>query len=624
VATARPAAEIAAAQASAARPAAEIAAAQASAARPAAEIATAQAPAARPNAHTAHTAHNTQPHNARPHTARPPVAPTAHNARPPAAAIASAAPEATRAGEEILRAGGNAFDAAVAVAAALGVAEPTSSGLGGGGFFLLHRASDGRQWLLDARERAPLAARAEDYATGDGRATLDGPRAAAIPGLPAALVHLARRYGRLPLARSLAPAIRLARQGVPVTAAYLRLVEGRLPVLRSSPAAAAIFLRDGAPPALGEPLRQPDLARTLRALAQRGAAGFYRGPVARRLVAGVRAAGGDWTLADLARYRVVERRPVIGHYRGYRVVSAAPPSSGGVVLLMALQCLEGLPPAGEAVAALHQRLECLRRAYRDRAAYLGDPDFVAVPVAGLLAPAHGAAASASIRMDAATPSASLPPLDDGPPPQGDHTSHFSILDRAGNRVAATLSINLPFGAGFVPPGTGVLLNDEMDDFTTSPTAANAYGLVGRAANGIAPGKRPLSSMTPTFLEGPLAGPLDPRRRAGDAGDVAILGTPGGSRIISQVLGAVECLVGGRTVAECVAEPRIHHQYLPDEVSFEPGALPPATQAGLARLGHRLKELPRPYGNMQAIRWARAARRVEAASDPRGGGLAVVR
>ncbi len=533
-------------------------------------------------------------------------------APPPAAAIASAHPLATHAGREILDHGGNAFDAAVAVSAALAVVEPTGSGLGGGGFWLLHRAADGFETMIDGRERAPRAAHRDMYLNDQGGVvpglSIDGPLAAGIPGVPAALDHLARHYGRLSLARSLAPAIRLARNGFPVDEHYRRLARFRLKALRRSPAAARTFLLHGEIPPPGFLLRQPELARTLEAMASRGEGAFYRGPLARRLVEGVRAAGGIWTEEDLAQYRVVEREPIHGRYHGLRITSAAPPSSGGVALLTMLNILAQDDLAQlDAVPRIHLTVEAMRRAYRDRAQYLGDPDFVAVPVAQLTHPYYGAALRNTIRLDRATPSASLPGA--LPPLQGSDTTHFSILDREGNRVAATLSINYPFGAAFVPPGSGVLLNDEMDDFSVKPGVPNVYGLVGGEANAIAPGKRPLSSMSPTFVEG--------------ARGVAILGTPGGSRIITMVLLGILDFAAGHGPDSWVALKRYHHQFLPDEITYEPGAFDDSEAAALQRMGHTLRPRQRPYGNMQAVLWDQQRQQVSAASDPRGQGLAIV-
>jgi gamma-glutamyltranspeptidase/glutathione hydrolase len=533
---------------------------------------------------------------------------------PPGAAVASAHPLATQAGWEILSAGGNAFDAAVAVSAALAVVEPYGSGLGGGGFWLLHRASDEREVMVDGRERAPLAAKRDLFLDPSGDLvpglSIDGPLSAGIPGQPAALAHLSTQYGRLSLAESLAPAIRLARDGFPVDAHYRRMADWRLAALQNSPAAAAQFLHENQVPAEDHLVRQPDLAATLEALAEQGRDGFYAGPVAERLVAGVSGAGGIWTLDDLAQYRVVEREPVRGEYRGWSIVSAAPPSSGGILLVEMLNMLAGydLDRLTRNERA-HLLVEVMRRAYRDRAEYLGDPDFVEMPVARLLDPMYAAGLVRDIRLDRAS---SSQPFDceSVDAAEGRQTTHFSIMDRAGNRVAATLSINYPFGSGFVPPGTGVLLNDEMDDFSAKPGVPNVYGLVGGEANAIAPGKRMLSSMTPTFVEGPDG--------------VAILGTPGGSRIISMLLLAVLGLSEDQPLEALVGAPRLHHQYLPDQIEYEPEALTPGQVEALGAMGHRLKPLEHGYGNMQAIYWDRRANRVDAASDPRGIGSSEVR
>jgi gamma-glutamyltranspeptidase/glutathione hydrolase len=513
---------------------------------------------------------------------------------------------------EILAAGGNAFDAAVGVSAALAVVEPYSSGIGGGGFWLLHRARDGYEVMVDGRETAPLAASRDMYLDGDGNVvpglSVDGALAAAVPGEPAALVHIAARYGRLPLGHSLAPAIRLARDGFEVDGHYRRLAQFRLAALQDDPEAARIYLRRDDVPEEGARILQPDLGDTLTALARFGRAGFYHGPVAERLVAGVRAAGGIWTLEDLARYRVVEREPVRAEYQGMRITSAAPPSSGGVALAGMLNMLSGFQLAElDAVDRTHVVIEAMRRAYRDRAEFLGDPDFFPVPVARLTSREHAARAGQSIRLERATPSAAL--AGTGLPAGGQDTTHFSILDGDGNRVAATLSINYPFGACVVPPGTGVLLNDEMDDFSAKPGVPNVYGLVGAEANAIAPEKRPLSSMSPTFVDSPDG--------------VAILGTPGGSRIITMVLLGILDLAAGNRPESWVSLPRFHHQYLPDAVQYEPGAFDEELVAALTARGHRLHALDAEYGNMQALYWDRSTGQVFTASDPRGAGDARV-
>ena len=531
--------------------------------------------------------------------------------RPSASAIASAHPLATKAGREILQAGGNAFDAAITVSAVLAVVEPYSSGIGGGGFWLLHRASDGHEVMLDGRERAPLAAHRDLYLNREGQVieglSVNGPMAAGIPGEPAALVHLAENYGRLPLGQTLAPAIHLARNGFPVDEIYRQMAQWRQKVLRQSKAAAAQFLLKDEVPPVGYLIRQPDLATTLTLLAEKGHAGFYAGPVAKKLVDGVRQAGGIWQLKDLSEYQVIERQPIKFNFGPYRLTSASPPSSGGIVLAIMLNILESLEDGQQdSSTSKHLIIEAMRRAYRDRARYLGDPDFVDIPLERLLSPFYAAGLARDISPERASPSWHDRPTD---LVEGRDTTHFSILDKEGNRVAATLSINYPFGAAFVAPGTGVLLNDEMDDFSSHPGAPNVYGLVGGEANAIEAGKRMLSSMTPTFVE------------SGEK--VAILGTPGGSRIITMLLHGILSLMEGEDVNEWVSRPRFHHQYLPNEVQYEPGALTETEIRQLQAKGHQLKALSSPYGNMQAVLWERDKGEVTAASDPRGIGSAEV-
>lgn len=518
----------------------------------------------------------------------------------------------------ILQQGGNAFDAAVAVSAALAVVEPQSSGLGGGGFWLLHQASEDRDVMIDGREKAPGAATRDMYLDDDGHfvqeRSRNGALAAGIPGEPAALAHIAERYGRLDLATTLAPAIRLARDGFKVNDHMHKLAQYRKEVLARHPASAALILDDnGEPLATGETLRQPDLANTLQAIVNRGRGGFYDGDVARQLVEAVRSAGGIWTRQDLANYSVVERKPIRGSYRTpdgeYEVVSAAPPSSGGPVLVEALNILEGFDwGALDDVQRRHVTIEAMRRAYRDRAVYLGDPDFVIMPIARLTDKNYAAGLRVGIRRDRATRSDELAGVT-ADHANGHHTTHFSVIDADGNRVAATLSVNFPFGSGMVAAGTGVFLNDEMDDFSAKPLTPNGYGLVGSEANAIAPGKRPLSSMSPTFVIG------DDRELA--------LGTPGGSRIISMVLLGVLDFTHGGDAESVVGTPRYHHQYLPDHVEYEPGALSAETQAGLKKLGHKLKNVDRHYGDMHAVIWNKADGSMDVASDPRGIGCATV-
>lgn len=537
---------------------------------------------------------------------------TAQAAGPGKSAVASAHPLATQAGLNILEQGGNAFDAAVAVAATLAVVEPYSAGMGGGGFWLLHREQDGLQTFVDARETAPGAATATMYQNKEGKVMRDwavnGPSAAGIPGQAAAFVHLADNYGKLPLTSTLAPAIALAEHGFHVEEHYRKLAGYRKDVLNRFPEAAAIFLHNGKVPPNNHLIKQADLARVLRALAEKGNAGFYQGEVAKQLVDGVQQAGGIWTLDDLANYKVVERTPTVSQFRGGRVISAPPPSSGGIVMGEALNILSQLNDGNTAEITPHLAIEAMRRAYQDRARYLGDPDFVDIPVDKLLSIGYAKQRASSITLDKATPSSRL-----GDPigvEEGFHTTHFSILDKDGNRVAATLSINLPFGSAFVAPGTGVLLNNEMDDFSAKPGSPNAYGLVGSQANAIAPGKRPLSSMTPTFVE------FDDR--------IAILGTPGGSRIISMVMLAVLEASNNKPVEDWVNAVRYHHQYLPDEVQAEPAFIDSQAAKDLVRRGHKVVSTGRNYGNMQAILWRQDSGEVTAASDPRGIGSAEIR
>lgn len=528
-------------------------------------------------------------------------------------AIASAHPLASRAGLEIISKGGNVFDAAVAVSAALAVVEPSGSGMGGGGYWLLHRAKDGFETMIDGREKAPLAAGKDMYLNQQGKVvaglSLDGALAAAIPGMPAALVHLSEKYGRLPLAESLIPAIRYAQTGFAVGEKYLKLLKFRSEVLKKDPQAAKIFLNKGQLPALYSILRQPDLADTLKQLSASGRDGFYDGDIAEKLVNGVNKAGGIWTKEDLKSYRIAERDPIKGGYHGIKITSAAPSSSGGIMLVEALNILSDYDLSkADAKTRKHLITEALRRAYHDRALYLGDADFIDMPVRRLLSQDYAAGLRSTIRTDKALPSGQLSG-DIQESLEGDNTSHFSIIDDQGNRVAATLSINFPFGAGFVAGGTGVLLNNEMDDFVSRSGAMNGYGLVGGAANAIAPGKRMLSSMAPTFLE--------------DDSRVAVLGTPGGSRIISMVLLAVLDFAEGNGPESWVNVPRFHHQFIPDVIEYENGALSADEIAGLSAMGHQLKQARYRYGDMQAVSRNKKNLILEVASDRRGAGRAVV-
>ena len=533
---------------------------------------------------------------------------------PDKAAIASAHFLATEAGHEILAKGGNAFDAAIAVSSTLAVVEPTSSGIGGGAFWLLHRASDGFQTMIDAREQAPAAAHKDMYLDENGEVNRDlavnGPLAGGIPGEIAGLEHLAVHYGKLPLSVSLQPAIRIAREGFEVDKKFNALMKWRIDIIKRWPAASEAYLADGEMPPIGHVIKLPDLAWVLEQVAERGAEGFYAGPVAERMVKGVRDAGGIWTMEDLAAYKVKERDPIRTSYGDYELVTAPPPSSGGVALAEILNIIEPynineLDP----VLRTHLIAEAMRRAYRDRAIYLGDPDFVNVPVAMLTSQYYADGLRASIRPDRATPSSMLAGNDQLP--DGTDTTHFSIIDNEGNMVAATLTVNLPFGSGFMPPGTGLLVNNEMDDFSAKKGVPNAYGLIGFTANEIQPYKRPLSSMSPTFMIG-----SDKR---------AVIGTPGGSRIITMVLLGILDFMKGNQPESWVSLPRFHHQYVPDKISAEPDAFSPEVIEGLQAMGHEVEVRSSTWGNMHGAMWNLETGEVSAGSDPRWpSGRAIVR
>jgi gamma-glutamyltranspeptidase/glutathione hydrolase len=526
-----------------------------------------------------------------------------HAAAVHAGMVVAAEPQAADAGKAVLDAGGNAFDAAAATALALGVVEPESSGIGGGGFFLLYIAKQHRYVMIDARETSPrLAGHGELYRT---QSSIDGPQAAGVPGLIAGVDRLITRYGHLGRQQDTAAAIHLARDGFAATTRYRRLATWRRDVLRRS-AAARIYLDHGEVPAAGRLIRQPALAETLARFARLGAGDFYRGQTAGRLVADMKRDGGLIRLGDLAAYRAVERRPMQFDWRGYRFVAASLPSSGGQVLAEIFGMLKHDDlKTMTTVDRDHLLIEAMKRAYRDRNADLGDPAFVHIP--DLLNPSRLARMRASIRMDRATPISEL-----GPAPaylDGNNTTHFSIIDRDGNMVSATLSVNYGFGSGYVSPATGILLNDEMDDFATRPGEPNVYGLVQGKANAVAPGKRMLSSMTPSIVVGPKR--------------TFIVGTPGGSRIISMVmLASLGFMLDTAPPAAWIAAPRFHDQFLPDEVQYEKGAFSPAVAAELERRGHHLKQV-RQYGNMQAILWNRATGALTGLPDPRGEGQAAV-
>ncbi len=528
-------------------------------------------------------------------------------------AIASAHPLATAAGFEILAKGGNVFDAAVAVSAALAVVEPFSSGLGGGAYWLLHREKDAFEVLIDGREKAPMAAHKNMYLDKEGKVidklSLDGPLSAAIPGMPAGLVHLSKQYGKLPLSESLLPAIRYAQTGFAVGERYLKLLKFREAVIHHYPETAAIFLDKGKLPERFSLLRQPDLAKTLSNLANSGREGFYNGSTADKLVESVNKAGGIWTKNDLESYQIIERKPVTGVYKGLKITSTGSSSSGGVVLIEALNILAGYDLSKmDELTRKHLITEAMRRAYHDRSLYLGDEDFINIPLKRLLSEDYAAGLRSTIRLDKALPSELMSGQIELQT-EGLNTTHFSIIDDEGNRVASTLSINFPFGSGFVAEGTGVILNNEMDDFDSYPGATNGYGLIGGIANCIEPGKRMLSSMTPTFLESDT--------------DIAVLGTPGGSRISSMVLLAALDFEKGNGPESWVKVPRYHHQFMPDVIEYEEGALSEPEITSLKSMGHQSKKVRYRYGDMQAVLLNKKTKSLLAASDQRGEGRAVV-
>jgi gamma-glutamyltranspeptidase / glutathione hydrolase len=524
---------------------------------------------------------------------------------------------ATDVGVDVLRAGGNAIDAAVAVGYALAVVYPAAGNIGGGGFMVLHLA-DGRQAFIDFRERAPLAAHADMFLDAQGEPdalrSTRGHLAVGVPGTVAGLELAREQYGTLARKRLVAPAIALAERGFVLDAGDLAMFADATADLMRDPASAAVFFPEGRPLRVGDRVRQRDLARSLRAISRDGVDGFYRGAVADRLVAASRRGGGILTHEDLAQYRAVERAPIRCAYRGYAILAPSPPSSGGVTLCEILLVLEGYPLArygwGSA-DAVHAAIEAMRHAYADRNQFLGDPDFVDNPVARLLSPAHVAAIRARIDPARAGKSSEL-----GIALQhreGRHTTHYSIADRFGNAVSVTYTLNDWFGARVTAAGTGILLNNEMDDFTSKPGRPNLYGLVQGEANAIAPGKRPLSSMTPTIV-------------LRDGKPVAVLGTPGGSTIITAVLQTVLNLVDfGMDVQEAVDAPRIHHQWLPDETAVEARALSPDTRRVLESRGHRLVA-PHEPNHLSAIliggpalgRAGGDGKRFHGANDPRRG------
>jgi gamma-glutamyltranspeptidase/glutathione hydrolase len=513
-----------------------------------------------------------------------------------------------RIGADILRQGGNAVDAAVATGFALAVTYPRAGNIGGGGFMLIHSAERREDVAIDYRETAPAASTRDMFLGADGKPDITKSRDSAlgigVPGTVAGLALALEQYGsgQFSLADLLKPAIELARDGVVIADDMADTLPGIARRLARWPASARIFSRaDGTSLREDDTLIQADLAATLSAIAAQGPRGFYEGPVAEKLAAGIRGAGGIMTTDDLKSYRPVIRTPVRGSYRGFDIVSMPPPSSGGVVLLEMLNILEGFPmpdmKQGSA-PALHVMIEAMKRAYADRARYLGDPDFISAPVATLMSKEYAARQRAGIDLDRVTPWTDA--LSATPPREGSNTTHFSVVDSRGNAVSNTYTLNFPYGVGLVAEGTGVLLNNELDDFTAAPGASNAYGLVGFEANLPGPGKRPLSSMSPTIV-------------LKDNRPVLVTGSPGGSRIVSTVLQViVNVLDYHMDIAAAVAAPRLHHQWLPDEVRVEHG-FAEDTLAELRAKGHHVIE---PMGQTSANSIAATDNGLLGAPDPR--------
>jgi gamma-glutamyltranspeptidase/glutathione hydrolase len=521
------------------------------------------------------------------------------------AMVVSGHPLASAIGRDVLRQGGNAVDAAIAIGFALAVVHPEAGNIGGGGFMVI-RLADGVVRTLDYRETAPAAATRDMYLDAQGNPSdrsRTGHLSAGVPGSVAGLAEAHRAHGRLSWATLVEPAVRLARDGFVVDAYRTRSIAGDSARLARFPASARSFLPGGRPPQPGARLVQSDLARTLEAIRDRGAAGFYQGPVAELLVAEMGRGGGLITHADLAGYRPEWREPIRLTYRGHTIYSMAPASSGGVTLALILNILEGydrLPPFGSA-DLLHLEAEAMRRAFMDRNRWLGDPAFVTMPLERLLSKAYATTLRGQIDPARATPT---PPFDPTIR-DGESTTHYSVVDGEGIAVSTTTTLNDSYGSAVTVTGGGFLLNDEMDDFATAPGKPNMYGLVQGEANAIKPGKRMLSAMTPSMVLGP------------DGALKLVVGTPGGPTIITQVYHVISNLIDhGMSLADAVAAPRMHHQGLPDRLMVERGGFPPTVLAALRTRGH-VDSTRGNMGDVEAI--IRTARGWQGVSDPRRGG-----
>ncbi len=517
-------------------------------------------------------------------------------AKAPAGMVVTAHPLASDAGIAMLKAGGNAIDAAVAASFVISVVRPQSTGVGGGGFMLAHQAAHQRTEAFDFRERAPAKATAKIFSALPGEATVDGPMAIATPGLVTGLGDIHQTSGRLPWKTVLQPAIKIAKEGFPVYPQLASALKDRANALNKFPSSTAIFFRNGRTLELGETLIQNDLAATLTRVAETGPRDFKDGETARRIIASVQSRGGLLQAKDLADYRMIRRQAVTGSFGGHRIVSMPPPSSGGVHAIEILNILRNdvnqIKSQGFA-SPLHWHLmaEAMRRAFADRAMHMGDPDFTNVPVARLIGLDHADAWRKSINNTSATPSAKLNVKSTSLFKESDSTTHISVIDLDGNAAATTQTINYTFGSCMVADGTGIVLNDEMDDFARSSSQPNAYGLTGAAANEIAPLKTPLSSMTPTII-------------FNESGKVVmVLGSPGGPRIISATLQTIfNRLALQMSPPDAVHAPRIHHQWEPDKLFVEKSFAPAGTLKALESMGHKIVDADR-IGDVQAIFWS---------------------
>lgn len=521
--------------------------------------------------------------------------------------VATQEATATQVGVEILKQGGNAVDAAVAIGFTLAVTLPRAGNLGGGGFMLVHLAKTGETVAIDYREKAPALSTRDMYLDQDGNAvkerSLFTHLAVGVPGTVAGFSMALNKYGTMTLKQVMAPAIRLATQGIPVSDSLAdSLKKNRENLLRWPETAKIFFKREGLPYGPGDVLQQKDLSWSLNRIAEEGSDAFYRGDIAKKLVQEMQNNSGLMTLEDLKNYRAVVREPVKGIYRGYEIFSMPPPSSGGVHLIQMLNILEGYPLrslGAQSSERLHLLTETMKLAYADRSQHLGDPDFWKVPVEGLVSKSYADELRKRIKRDRAKPSKEIRP-GNPLPYESVETTHFSVMDKNGNAVANTYTLNLSYGSGIVAKGTGILLNNEMDDFSAKPGVPNAYGLVGGKANAVQPDKRPLSSMTPTLV-------------FKDGKPFLATGSPGGSRIISTTLQLILNVVDhDMNIAAATQAPRIHHQWLPDRLEAETG-FNPETLSELSGKGHRITATE-PIGSTQSI--LRSANGFYGASDPR--------